>query len=223
MNQTDPGNTKLSLTLTEVEQRINTLVRQGSIDTHEIGRLYNYVVENKLAKKPLYKDAKDFFRKRIKGLSQSVLSLYGTVADQFTAEVCGQYGMNNLYFLYSYQKATRIPVDVNNPGPTLIEVPQEEGEPVLKPFAECNVEELKLAAQYKRAQPTPSLPTPDMGRIERYNSTLARFFPDNKLVRVTGRIHGDKLLLSLKDIPEGELEQLAEALLECLDPALKAA
>jgi hypothetical protein len=223
MNQTKPSSMNLGLTLSEVEQRINTLVRQGSIDTHEIGRLYNYVVENKLAKKPLYKDARDFFRKRVTGLSQSVLSIYGTVAGHFTAEVCGQYGMNNLYFLLSYKKAARITVDVNNPGPTLIDVPQEEGEPVRKPFSECNVEEVKLAAQYKRALPAPTLPTPDMERVQRYNDTLARFFPDNKLVRVSARVHGDKLLLSLKDIPEGELEQLAEALLECLDPALQAA
>jgi len=223
MNQTKPSSMNLGLTLSEVEQRINTLVRQGSIDAHEIGRLYNYVVENKLAKKPLYKDAKDFFRKRVTGLSQSVLSAYGAVGGKFTAEVCGQYGMNNLYGLLSYQKAARITVDVNNPGPTLIDVPQEEGEPVRKPFAECNVEELKLAAQYKRALPAPGLPTPDMERIQRYNDTLARFFPDNKFVRVSARVHGDKLLLSLRDIPEGELEQLAEALLECLDPAIKAA
>jgi hypothetical protein len=223
MNQTKPSIMNLGLTLLEVEQRINTLVRQGSIDTHEIGRLYNYVVGNKLAKKPLYKDAKDFFRKRVTGLSQSVLSVYGTVAGQFTAEMCGQYGMNNLYFLLSYEKAARITVDVNNPGPTLIDVPQEEGEPVRKPFSECSVDELKVAAQNKRALPAPTLPTPEMERIARYNATLARFFPDNKLVRVSARVHGDKLLLSLKDIPEGELEQLAEALLECLDPALKAA
>jgi hypothetical protein len=213
----------LGLTLTEVEQRINILVRQGSIDSHEIGRLYNYVVENKLAKKPLYKDAKDFFRKRVKGLSQSVLSLYGTVAGQFTAEACGQYGMNNLYFLLSYKKAAHIEVDMTNPGPTLIDVPQEEGEPVQKPFSECNVEELKLAAQYKRAPAVPSIPTEGQERIERYSATLARFFPENKLVRVSARVHDNKLLLSLRDIPETELEQLAEALLECVDPALKAA
>jgi hypothetical protein len=40
--------------------------------------------------------------------------------------------------------------------------------------------------------------------VQHYKATLARFFADNNLVRVSGRLHGDKLLLSLKDIPEGE-------------------
>lgn len=223
MDTNTPTDTRLNLTLPQVEERINTLVRQGNLDTHEIGRLYNYVVENKLAKKPQYKNAQDFFKKRVKGLSQSALSMYGTVARQFSAEHCGQFGMNNLYVLLTYEKLSGTKVDVKDPGPTPITVPQEDGEPVQKPFAECTVEELKLAVQYKRSPPAPGIPTTGMVRLQRYHDTLARFFPENALVRLNARLHRDQILLSVKDVPEAELEQLAEALLECLNPAREAA
>jgi hypothetical protein len=223
MNAVNPESTNPKLTLTQVEKRINRLAQQSNANTHELGRLYNYVVDSRLAKKPDYKNAKDFFRKRIKGLSQSMLSMYGAVAARFSAESCAKYGMSNLYVLRSYEKAARISADVDDPGPTLIEVPQAEGAPVQKPFADCSVEELKLAVQYKRVPSAPSIPASDLRRIQHYHDTLERFFPDNKRMRLKARLQSDRLLLSLKDIPEKELERFAEAILEWLHPARAAA
>src|SRR6185503_14316625 len=79
--------------------QIRQLMAAGNVNCHQIGRHYNYVVDNELAEKAGYKNAPEFFSQQLKELSRSTLAMYGAVARVFTEGTCGQYGMNALNLL----------------------------------------------------------------------------------------------------------------------------
>ncbi|MDY7227750.1 hypothetical protein [Hyalangium rubrum] len=216
------SNPNIKITLEEVHQRVIQLVEQGHADNYQIGWLYNYVVDHELAKTGGFKDAEDFFQNQVKVLSQSTLTSYGAVARSFTAAACVKHGMNNLYTLLSYEKLAGITVDGNEPGPTPILVPQEDGTVAQKAFADCTVEELKQAVKHKRTPPTP-LPESATARVMLYRQTLDQHFGKQNRIRVRAREERSQLLISLQDIPEAQMPKLIEALMDSLKPSNEAA
>ncbi|HZI13765.1 MAG TPA: hypothetical protein VE153_25530 [Myxococcus sp.] len=210
------GNTpapSLDLSLEQVQERILTLVAQGHGTAYQIGRLYNYVVDSGLALAGGFKDAQDFFRQRVKVLGQSVLTRDGAVARMFPEEAALKYGVSNLYTLLTYVKLAGLTVVYSEPGPTPVVVPQDDGPPVTRPFAECTVDELQRAVKHKRTPPTP-LPDEDAARVQRYRDSLMRHFPEKLSIRVDARSHLGELLITLRDIPEAQMKRLAAALVD---------
>jgi hypothetical protein len=218
-NKSSPN---LQLTLEEVGERVVGLVEQGNADAYQIGVYYNYAVERELAKNGGYKDTEDFFQKRVKGISQSTLTMYGAMARAFTATACVKHGVSKLYALLSYEKLAGVTADGSEPGPTLIQVPTKEGAVEPKPFAECTVDELKLAVKHKRTPPTP-LPVSAMERVELYRGILDEHFGTESHIRVSARVERGKVLVTLKDIPEEQMPQLAEVLKGRLNATSEAA
>jgi hypothetical protein len=209
--------TNLHLTLAEVLERVLHVVGQGQADAYQLGWLYNYVVDRELAKTGGFKDAADFFKKEVKVLSQSVLSSYGAVARAFTATAAVKYGVNSLYILLTYEKVSGVQVDGSEPGPTPIRVPHEDGTVEQKPFAECSVEELKLAVKHQRTPPKP-LPESATARVAACRDALDRYLSGEHHIRVSARVERGQVLLSLKDIPEEKMSTVIEALMDSLSP-----
>jgi hypothetical protein len=81
------------------------LMAEESTNHYRMGQLYNYVVDNELAQKAGYKDARDYFSQKLADLSQVSLTLYGTVAKSFTEPVSVRFGVTCLYLLLSYKEA----------------------------------------------------------------------------------------------------------------------
>jgi hypothetical protein len=207
------SNPDIHLTLDEVGERVLALEKQSTADAYQIGWHYNYVVDRELWKNGGYKDAPDFFQKRVKVLSQATLSTYGAVARSFTAKAAVKYGMYHLYTLLSYEKLAKIQADGEEPGPTPILVPKEDG----------TLEELKLAVKAKRRTPPTPLPESASSRVEFYRNVLDRHFTKNSHIRVSARVERGKLLISLRDFPDEQLPTLIEALMDSLKPVREAA
>ncbi len=218
----NPSMTTLNITLAEVRERVLRLVERGNADAYQLGWLYNYVVDRELAQQGGFKDAADFFNKEVKVVSQTTLSIHGAVARAFAATACVKYGMHSLYALLSYEKVANIQADGNEPGPTPIQVPREDGSLEQKPFAQCTVEELKRAVKHLRAPPKP-LPESVTARVELYRGALDRHFSADNHIRVSARVERGQVLLSLKDIPEAQVPKLIEALMDSLSPVRTAA
>ncbi|MDY7231747.1 hypothetical protein [Hyalangium rubrum] len=216
------SNSSINITLTEVETRVLQLVEQGNADAYQIGWLYNYVVDRELTKNTHFKDAKEFFQQKVKVLSQSALTTYGAVARAFSAAACVKYGVYHLYTLLTYEKLANLVADGNEPGPTAILVPQEDGTVAQKAFADCTMEELKAAVKHKRTPPTP-LPENATARVELYRNSLEHHFGKENRVRVRARVDRDQLLISLQDIPEAQMSKVVEALMDSLNPSSEAA
>jgi hypothetical protein len=209
--------TTINITLAEVRERVLHVVGQGNADAYQLGWLYNHVVDRELAQQGGFKDAADFFKKEVKVLSQSSLTAYGAVARAFTATACVKYGMHNLYTLLTYEKVAILTVDGNEPGPTPIQVPQEDGSVVQKSFAECTVEELKRAIKLQRTPPKP-LPESATTRVETYRNVLDQHLSGRHSIQVSARLERGKVLISLKDIPEEQMATVVEALRDSLSP-----
>ncbi len=210
------GNThppSLDLSLEQVHERILKLVEQGHRNGHQIGRIYNYVVDSELAQKGGFKDAQDFFKQRVQVVSQAVLSLNGAVARAFSEEVAVKYGMRNLYTLLAYAKQEGVTVAESDPGALPVAVPQQDGTVLSKPFADCSVEELQRAMKHKRS-PSKPLPEQDTARVQHYRDNLQRHFTERLSIRVDARNHLGELLITLRDIPEKEMRRLAAALVD---------
>jgi hypothetical protein len=213
-----------TLTLEQVTGRILELFAQGEAGNHQIGLLYNHVVEQKLAEKKGYKNARDYFSQHLKVLGQSTLSLYGTVAKTFTEQDATRYGMNNLGVLLTYAEATNLWLPDTGPGQVPIDVPLEDGSVTPKPFAECTVAELKLAVKHKR-QPNAKSPLPaaDDSRIQALRQHLTQRFSRSYGVKVEARVSRGKTFISLVNVPLEELDSLTEALMENASPPLRVA
>jgi hypothetical protein len=212
------------MTLEQATVTMQGLLRQGNTAAHQIGALYNHVVERKLAEFAGYKSALDYFSKHVKVISQSTLTVYGTVARSFSEAVCTQYGVYGLRALLRYLEATGAVLG-SDPGTVLIDVPQEDGRRVVtKPFAECSVDEVERATKAKKTPPPVSVPVPDQARLLFFKDSLSRNFDGVAPVRLTSRSQDGKTLLNLQDVPMSEVARLMTALQEGMDaqPSLAA-
>jgi hypothetical protein len=224
MNQLTEGSTSPKLTLEQVSDTLQQLAANVNANHYRIGHLYNYVVANKLAELSGFESAQAFFQQRVKVLSQTVLSLCGTVARAFSEAACSRYGVYHLHALLAYAKAAKLQVSAEEPGPTPIKVPKANGTVELKPFAECTVEELRLAVKHLRAKDTPRLPEDTLARIQALRDSIVEHFPEStSRTRVSARTHQDKTYITLRDVLVEDIELLAEALLDSLEPMPAAA
>ena len=206
----------VDMTLEQISSTINSLVKQGSTANHQIGTLYNYVVDKRMAESAGHGTAQRFFSKHVKALSQSTLTVYGTVARNFAEAICTQYGMGNLRELLRYADVCGIPA-AEDPGSMSIDVPQEDGKVLTKPFADCSVDELERATREKRTPPQAQVPVADKARLLFFEDSLRRQFEGVAEVRFSSRSKGGKTLISLQDVPMTEVARLQLALQEGMD------
>jgi hypothetical protein len=211
------------MTLQEALFVLIEITSQQNINHFRIGQVYNYAVAEKLAEKHANKSAAEYFCEHIKALSQTALSICGTVANAFTDGACARYGVYNLYALISYAKAANIQLSKEEPGPTPIAVPKEDGSVETKAFADCTVEELKRATKHKRPKKGAEPSEQEQIRIQALKDSFARHFAEaSSRTRVNSRVYMGKSYVTLQDVPVTELERLAEALADGLTAATRA-
>jgi hypothetical protein len=208
-------------TLEQLGAELLQLMAQGNSNYHRMGQIYNHIVEKRLAEKAGYKDAREYFSKHLADLSQTSLTLYGAVARAFSEQVARRFGVTCLYLLLSYQEATDVVVNPEEPGNTPIEVPDENGQVAVQPFSGCTVEQMRRAVQRKR-KPASSKPLPPekVELAEQYTEAVALRFPAGKgaLVKVTVRNQKGRAVLDFKGVPVEQVGLLAEALTGELPP-----
>jgi hypothetical protein len=211
------------MTLDQATTTMVGLLKQGNTAVYQVGTVYNYVVDRKLAELAGYKNAQVYFGKHVKAVSQSTLTVYGAVARSFTEAACTQYGVYGLRALMRYAEATStvLPTD---PGPMAIDVPQDDGKVLIKTFAECSVDEVERATRAKKSPPAARVPVPDQARLLFFEDSLFRNFDGVAQVRLTVRSVGGKTLVSLQDVPMSEMARLMTALQEGMEaePSLAA-
>ncbi|HYI01903.1 hypothetical protein [Hyalangium sp.] len=202
-------------TLQQLKAEMLGLMAQENTNHHRLGQIYNYIVEKKLAEAAGYKDAQEFVSKNLADLSQTALSLYGAVAEAFTEPVARRFGVTCLYLLLTYKEAADIQVNHEEPGDTLIEVPDEKGQVTMLPFKTCTVDQMRKALQRKR-KPASSKPLPKEAEAlaDRYSDAVTARFPKGKGTRVKVLVRNEKgkAVLDFKGIPVEQVDQLIEAL-----------
>ncbi|HEX5747130.1 MAG TPA: hypothetical protein VFZ09_12880 [Archangium sp.] len=215
---TNASSNLLTLTLEQARDAILTHLKEGNAGHYNIGRLYNYVVDNKLAEQKKYESALAYFNEHIQELSQSTLSRYGAVAREFTEEACRTHGVMKLYTLRSYAKDANIQPTAGDPGLTPIEVPREGGKVERKSFADCSLEEMRQAAKHKRKPSRATMPATDAARLEFLRDSFSRHFAQGGRVQLKTSIQGGETLLTIQGVPLAQVERLMEALLDGFQP-----
>ena len=205
------------LMLDQIKDTINGLVQQGNTGAHQIGVLYNHVVEKRLAITAGYKDTREYFSQHVKALSQATLSLYGRVANAFPEEVCTRYGPYKLRALLVYTEAVSATVGTGDPGESPIDVPGDDGTLVRKPFMDCSVDEIDRATKAKKAPPKVRVPVADQARLLFIADSLERNFSGVAPVRMSSRNHEGQTLISVQDVPMAQLGRLMQVIQESMD------
>jgi hypothetical protein len=206
-------------TLEQVRSELFHLMAQENLNHHRMGQLYNYTVENKLAEKAGFKDARDFLSQRLADLSQASLSMYGAVAKVFSAPVSRRFGVTCLHLLLIYAKATNLEVNRAEPGNHVIEVPDEKGQVSPLPFGSCSVEQMRRALQRKR-KPASIKPVPaEAEALAKQYREVVKSIPAAARVEVQVRSQKGKAVLDLKGIPVEQARQLLAALTAEQPPA----
>jgi hypothetical protein len=202
-------------TLEQLGSELLQLMTQESSNHHRMGVIYNYIVDKRLPQQAGYKDAKEYFSKKLADLSQSTLTTYGAVARVFSEPVARRFGVTCLSLLLRYKEAADLEINPEEPGPTPIDVPDEQGQVSTLTFGACSVEQMRLALQRKR-KPSSSKPLPaealELG--EQYSEAVAQRFPKGKgaVVKVTVRNQKGQAVVDFKGIPLEQVAQLVEAL-----------
>lgn len=201
------------MTLEQVHASMLQLMAEESINHHRMGLLYNYVVDRKLAELAGFKDAPDYFHQNLSDISQATLAAYGSVARNFSEEIARRFGVTCLSLLLSYKKAANVQVDHEQPGSTLIEVPDKKGVVSSKPFSACSVDEMRKALQHWRQPSSGTALTPeDVALADRIDGAVMGCFQKGDPVRVQLRSHQGTAVLDIKGIPLAKWEQLKKAL-----------
>jgi hypothetical protein len=202
-------------TLEQLGSELLGLMTQESSNHHRMGVIYNNIVDKRLPEKAGYKDAKEYFSKKLADLSQSALSMYGAVARAFSEPVARRFGVTCLSLLLVYKEAADLEINPDEPGPTPIEVPDEKGQVSTLAFGACSVEQMRRAIQRKR-KPSSSKPLPPeaLELAEQYGEAVALRFPKGSgaLVKVTVRNQKGQAVVDFKGIPVEQVSQLAAAL-----------
>jgi translation initiation factor 1 (eIF-1/SUI1) len=220
MSDTNGSNTLSGMTIFQVRDSVRAYLSQGNAGHYNIGKIYNHTVDNKLAEKEGLGSAQEFFSQNFKELSQATLSRYGTVARQFTEESCGMFGVAKLALLSTYAKAASVHLAAGEEGSTVIAVPQEDGGVAQKPFSECSLDEMRQALKHKRNSSKATTPPPDVARVDFMRESFSRHFAQGARVQLKTSIQGGKTLLTIQGVPLDDMEKLAEALLDGLQPRL---
>lgn len=218
MQEKNGSNSVSELTLEQARESIASYLQQGNVGQYNIGRLYNHIVNRKLATENGYESTEAFFNQHFKALSQSMLTRYGTVARKFTEEACGKYGVTNLLALRNYAATANIQIASGDPGPTLIDVPQEGGGTERKPFSECSVVELKLASKQKRAPTRATVPADDEARVGLMRKSIDHHFGENSRIQLKTSVQDEETVLTIQGVPFKQLDRLMEALLDGFMP-----
>lgn len=203
----------VDMTLEQATNTINSLIQQGNTGTHQIGVLYNHIVDKRLAIVAGYKDARTYFSQHVKALSQNTLSVYGRVAKAFPESICTQHGPYKLRSLLVYVEAAGLGVPADPVG-FPVDVVGEDGKVVPKPFEACSVDEIDRATRAKKTPPRERVPVMDQARLLFLLDSLGRNFPGSSPVRMTSRSEEGKTLISLQDVPMEQLGNLMQALQE---------
>jgi hypothetical protein len=204
-------------TLEQCHDSILQSLMQGTAGHYRIGRLYNHIVDNRLALERGYRSTREYFRRHVRVLSHRALTMYGAVARVFKLPVCEQYGMASLGALLEYLRLAHIwiwQIDTKEPGPTPIEIPRRGGLQLAKPFSDCTLEDLRTAIQGRRAWPGHGKLEPEEAPVERYLETLRRHFKDNAQFtpKMDAQVNNRRVHLRIRHLRVWELERLTEAL-----------
>lgn len=206
-------------TLEQARDAILAHLKEGNAGHYNIGCLYNYIVDNKLAEEK-YESAQAYFSQHIQELSQSTLTRYGAVAREFTEEACREHGVMKLHTLRAYTKAANIKPTAGEPGLTPVEVPGEGEAVTQKPFAECGLEELRQAVKHKRKPSQADIPSTDAARLQFMRESFSRHFAKGARVELKTSVQRGKTLLTIQGVPLEDVERLMEALMEGVQPQL---
>jgi hypothetical protein len=128
--------------------------------------------------------------------------------------------MSALNLLSVYAEAAKCELDTNDPSTMLIGVPNEQGEVAEQFFGECTVADLRKAIQrLRRPASSAPLPAETVARVDQCRSAWTGYFPQQAGVRLQVRNRKGKAVMSLKDIPLEQFEQLTALLSSTLRPA----
>ncbi|MFL5344293.1 MAG: hypothetical protein ACJ8AT_05845 [Hyalangium sp.] len=210
-----------AMTLEQAQEAILQCLMQGPAGHYRIGKLYNHIVRNRLAVSQGYATTRRYFRRHVRVLSQSTLTMYGAVARQFSLEECEKYGMANLGALLEYARLSCTHVSWRDPGSTPVWIPRKGGLEISKPFADCTAEDLRDAIKARRAWPGQGRLEPEEKPVEAYLETLQQHFEENTQFppKIDARVHNRRLHVRIRHLRLWELGRLLEALRSILKPA----
>ncbi len=134
-------------------QAILDLLSQEEDEHWKIGTHYNAIVDGRLAQAEGFKSAKEFLSQRLTTISQATLTLYGAIAKAFSEEVAKKYGSTRLDYLLTYARNSKSPLPQGDPGQVTIKVPNKNGSPSSKHFADCSLAEMRSAVHGQRPPP----------------------------------------------------------------------
>jgi hypothetical protein len=203
--------------LKKVANNLNTLFSTGCSVQNQLGLAYHSALNRNLAETAGYKNAWEYLRQHVKGLTRETLNVYTDAATYWGSSVTQKYGVERLKLLSRYLRAN--PPGIGqwpdpDPGFLSIRVPQPDGSKVMKTFADCSLEEMRRAV-------SPPRPKPVWERVrvrERLRWLLLKELIPQRFAttEVRVRAEGDKAFVSFQEVPVAELEKLITVLQECL-------
>ncbi len=218
MAETNGSEVTAPLTVEQASELIRLHTIRMYAELYRIGRICNELVTQGVAGQRCYSNVALQLGPWLKELARADLYRAFEVARTFSQEDCVKYGPRRLHLLMQYMLKHELPLLVQDPGFTLITVPQEDGTLLRKPFCECTEEELGSAISRSRRQRSGRPSRAEAHCVQRLRDGLQKRSVRSPRKGVLTTVREGRLHVTLKEVPVTDLEPLVGALLESLEP-----
>lgn len=213
------GNEALSPTTIEhARELLRQHVLRLSAEQYQIGRIFNEVVDRRLAGVGSYTAAMRQLVPAVRALSEKELSHAQTAARQFPEAVFVKYGARRLSALVRYGRNLRRKWEEGGLDPLLMRVPGEDGSLKEKPFPECTSEEVGRALSHNPTKETAAVPRLDEYCIHLLREGIRKRFSEDSSASIKAFVRGGRMHVTLRDVSVTELKMLAHAILDSTVP-----
>ncbi len=218
MTETNGSEVESPLAIEHARELLQQHVARLNAEQYRIGRIFNEVVDKRLAGVGTYKSAVEHLGPAVKALSEKDVRRAQAAARRFSEAVFVKYGVRRLSTLVQYGKRLKQEWGGGEPDHMLLRVPGEDGYLKEKPFPECTPEEVGRAISSELPKESVPLPRLDEYCIHLLREGIRKRFSEDSSASVKAVVREGKVHVTLRDVSVTELKMLAQAILDSVEP-----
>jgi hypothetical protein len=218
MTETNGTEALSLLTIEHARELLLQHVARLGAEQYWIGRIFNEVVDKRLAGVRSNTAAMSHLGPTVRGLSEREVSRAQAAARRFSEAACMKYGVRRLSVLVRYGERFKRQWAGGALDQMAMRVPDEAGNPREKPFPECTPEEVGRALSRDSLRQAVPVPRLDEYCVHLLREGVRKRFAEDSSASIRAFAREGRMHVTLKNVSVTELKMLAYAIFESTAP-----